>query len=46
MKTNLKGVMSEYKNIQETQAGDHKAKWVDPYHEKARENKHVGNLKL
>jgi hypothetical protein len=39
-------VATEFMQLQTTQAADHKAKWVDPYHEKDMEHTHAGNLKL
>jgi hypothetical protein len=46
LKRGLRNVQEEHSAIQQTQTADQKARWVDPYHEKDMEHKHVGNLKL
>ena len=46
MKRNHRGVQNEFRQLQNTQASDHKQKWVDPYHEKDITHQHPGNLKL
>ena len=39
-------VTNEHYKIQHTQAGDFKEKWHNPYHLKAEEPTHPGNVKL
>lgn len=46
MKKNLRSVEEDHFMKQTMQAADSKAKWVDPYHEKDMEHKHVGQDKL
>lgn len=46
MKRNLRAVEEDHFMKQTVHAADSKAKWVDPYHEKDMEHKHVGQDKL
>jgi len=46
LKRGQREAVTQHCNIQMAQSLDQKARWVDPYHEKDKEQKHIGNLKL